>query len=214
MRPLLLLYLVTAPILADELPILLKEDFSNGAGRWETTDDKKWKITEVNGNPAFELLGISDYQPPHRSPLSIALLKDVVVGSFELTARVQTTQTSRGHRDICLFFGYQDPAHFYYVHLGEKPDPNSSQIFIVNDAPRKNLILTENGIPWKDGQFHTVKIVRDAESGKIDVFFDDMEKPVKSAVDKTFTKGRIGIGSFDDMGYFDDIVLRGAAVNP
>jgi hypothetical protein len=39
-----------------------------------------------------------------------------------------------------------------------------------------------------------------------------MEKPVKSAVDKTFTWGQIGIGSFDDMGYFDDIELRGVVV--
>ena len=37
-------------------------------------------------------------------------------------------------------------------------------------------------------------------------------KPVKSAVDKTFTWGQVGIGSFDDRGYFDDIVLRGAEI--
>jgi hypothetical protein len=30
-----------------------------------------------------------------------------------------------------------------------------------------------------------------------------------SVVDKTFGKGRIGIGSFDDMNDFDDIKLHG-----
>ena len=39
-----------------------------------------------------------------------------------------------------------------------------------------------------------------------------MEEPVKSAVDKTFTWGQVGIGSFDDKGYFDDIVLRGIEI--
>ena len=201
------------PVHADkELPVIHKEDFSKDASAWQTTDDSKWKLTTVEGNQVFELLGVSKYRPPFRSPHSIALLKDKIVGSFVLTARIQTTQTSRGHRDLCFFFNYQDPSHFYYLHLGEKPDPNSSQIFIVNHAPRKNLILSKEGIPWKNGQFHDLKIVRDVESGQIDVYFDDMEKPVKSAVDKTFTWGQVGIGSFDDRGYFDDIVLRGVAI--
>jgi len=214
MRSLCLLAILSSSLLAEEkeLPVVYREDFSKDASAWLTTDDSKWKLTNVNGNQVFELLGVSRYRPPFRSPHSIALLKDRIVGSFVLTARIQTTQTSRGHRDLCFFFNYQDPAHFYYLHLGEKPDPNSSQIFIVNQAPRKNLILSKNGIPWKNGEFHDLKIVRDVESGKIDVYFDDMEKPVKSAVDKTFTWGQIGIGSFDDKGYFDDIVLRGVAI--
>ena len=33
-----------------------------------------------------------------------------------------------------------------------------------------------------------------------------------SAIDKTFTWGQIGIGSFDDKGYFDDIILRGIEI--
>lgn len=204
---------LTSALFAEkELPVIAKEDFSKDSSAWTTTDDSKWKLTTVEGNQVFELLGVSKYKPPFRSPHSIALLKDKIVGSFVLTARIQTTQTSRGHRDLCFFFNYQDPSHFYYLHLGEKPDPNSSQIFIVNQAARKNLILTKEGIPWKNGQFHNLKIVRDVESGKIDVYFDDMEKPVKSAVDKTFTWGQVGIGSFDDRGYFDDIVLRGVEI--
>jgi hypothetical protein len=41
------------------------------------------------------------------------------------------------------------------------------------------------------------------------VYFDNMEKPYMTAKDKTFTWGRIGIGTFDDHGNFDDVVLRG-----
>ncbi|MFM1561331.1 MAG: hypothetical protein ACKJSK_18630 [Roseibacillus sp.] len=213
MRPILILLALAVSLHAEKpVPLIAKEDFSKGSDAWETTDDKKWKITEVDGNQVFELLGKSNYNPPHRSPHSIALLKDKIVGSFILTARIQTTQTTRGHRDLCFFFNYQDPTHFYYLHLGEVPDPNSSQIFIVNEAPRKNLILSKKGIPWKNGQFHNLKIVREVESGKIDVYFDDMEKPIKSAVDKTFTWGQVGIGSFDDMGYFDDIELHGVEI--
>jgi hypothetical protein len=61
-------------------------------------------------------------------------------------------------------------------------------------------------VPWTD-QWHQVKVVRDATKGSIEVFFDDMTTPQLSASDKTFGKGRIGIGSFDDMNDFDDVRL-------
>lgn len=209
---LLILALLPTLAVADPLPLVFSEDFSGDLSQWKPTDDKKWKLTTVGDDKAYELLGKSDYKPPHRSPHSISLRKDLLLGSFELTARIQTTQTTRGHRDLCFFFNYQDPAHFYYVHLGEKPDPHSSQIFIVNDAPRTAISKSKKGIPWKDGEWHKFKITRDVDSGRIEIFFDDMEKPVKSATDKTFTWGQIGIGSFDDQGYFDDIVVRGVVV--
>jgi hypothetical protein len=212
MQTLLITLALSPLLLAENLPLLLKEDFSKGAERWQPTDPKMWKLTEVGGNQVYELLGISDYKPPFRSPFSFALLKDHLVGSFELTARIQTTQKTTGHRDLCFIFNYQDPSHFYYLHLGEKPDEHSSQFFIVNEAPRTAISKSENGVPWKDGEFHTLKIVRDAESGRIDAYFDDMETPLKSAVDKTFTWGQIGIGSFDDMGYFDDLELRAVQI--
>ncbi len=41
------------------------------------------------------------------------------------------------------------------------------------------------------------------------MYFDDMENPVMTARDKTFTWGRIGIGSFDDTGEFDEVRLYG-----
>jgi hypothetical protein len=133
-----------------------------------------------------------------------------VVTDFELTARVQNTNSTAGpHRDLCIFWDYQSPSHFYYVHLGAKPDPHACQIFIVNDAPR--TMITERqakGTPWTDG-WHKVKVVRRVEDGTMEVYFDDMQKPYMTARDKTFASGQVGIGTFDDHGNFDDVVLRG-----
>jgi hypothetical protein len=154
--------------------------------------------------------GPSKYAPPHRSPHSIALLKDIKVGDFEMTARVQNTNATAGaHRDLCIFWGYQDPAHFYYVHFGAQADPNACQIFIVNDAPRKMITVKQaKGTPWTDG-WHKVKVVRRVSDGTIEAYFDDMKKPLMTAKDKTFGAGLVGIGTFDDHGNFDDVVLRG-----
>ena len=153
------LILAPAAAVADEskLPLILKEDFEHGFSRWKTTDpdpQKKsvWKIIEIGpkGNHALRCTGISDYKPKYRSPWSFALLKDVEVTDFELTLRCQETHVDAGpHRDLCIFWGYQDPNHFYYAHLGAKADPHACQIFIVNDADRDD----DHGRP---GEGHAV----------------------------------------------------------
>ena len=202
-----------------ELPLIVKDDFEQGMDRWETTDPagapSVWKIIEVGepGNHALRVTGTSKYQPPHRSPHSIALLKDVVVGDFELSTRVQETNVNAGpHRDLCIFWGYQDPSHFYYVHLGAKADPHACQIFIVNDAPRKMITVDQaEGTPWTE-DWHKVKVVHRVADGTMEVYFDDMENPLMTARDKTFRWGRVGVGTFDDHGNFDDIELRGKQV--
>ena len=207
----LTLILIASLSLAEEKSTrVFSDNFEKGADRWQPTDESKWKITEDNGNHVYHLLGKSDYQPPHRSPHSRSLLKDVKVTDFVMTAKVKTLQTPRAHRDMCLFFGFQDPAHFYYVHLGQATDPHANQIFIVNDAPRIKISeKTNSGTPWKDGAWHQVKLVRNVSDGLIEVYFDDMSTPQMVAHDKTFLWGQIGLGSFDDLGMWDDIEITG-----
>lgn len=200
---------------AEELPVVYADDFSKGSENWTPTDAKAWKITEVDGNKVFENLGGSKYEAPYRSPHNIALLNDHVVGDFVLTARVQSKQEPRDHRDMCLFFGYQDPANFYYVHLGQKADPHANQIFLVNEAPRVAISeKASDGTPWKSDTWHNVKIVRTVATGLIEIYFDDMETPTHVAHDKSFAWGQIGIGTFDDMGLWDDVELRGVKADP
>jgi len=205
--------LAIAPLSADEnkgeLPLVFSEDFENGFERWDMTDPNGWTHGKKDGNHVFGINARkNNYKPEVRSPYHIALIKDVELSDFVLTFRVRSTKDTGNHRDCCVFFNHQDPTHFYYVHLGAKPDPHSGQIMIVNGAPRKAITENENKVPWTN-EWHRVKVKRDSKKGTIEVYFDDMEKPVMTVNDQTFGKGRIGIGSFDDMNDFDDIELRG-----
>jgi hypothetical protein len=131
------------------------------------------------------------------------------VSEFVLEAKVKQTGREYGHRDLCLFFGYNDPSHFYYVHMATKSDPHANSIFLVNGAPRVSIAKERtDGTAWDD-QYHTVRVVRNPQSGLIQVFRDDMTKPIMSAEDKTFVSGGVGVGSFDDTGHFDDIRIWG-----
>jgi hypothetical protein len=209
---------------AETLPLLYADDFEHGMERWQTSDpnpaELSWQIVDLKGadgkpTKAFRVTGKSDYQPPFRSPPNFALLKDLTLGDFEITADVQSTNVDAGaHRDMCIFWGYQDPAHFYYVHFGAKSDPNACQIFIVNNAARRPITeKTAKGTPWTAG-WHKVKVVRRIADGTIEAYFDDMEKPFMAAHDTTFKWGRAGLGTFDDHGNWDNFELRGVEAKP
>ena len=40
--------------------------------------------------------------------------------------------------------------------------------------------------------------MRKVADGTIEIYFDDMKKPLMTANDKTFAWGQIGLGTFDD----------------
>jgi hypothetical protein len=192
-------------------PVLSTIDFdADDLEDWTFTDRGAWRV--VPGGPSgpyLEQFRASRYEPPVRSPLNIALLPDLGVTDLDLRLRVRSTARDYDHRDLCLFFGYQDPSHFYYAHLGKRADPHAHSIFLVNGEPRVSIAEDRtDGTPWTD-DWHTVRIVRRVEDGLIQVYYDDLEKPIMTAHDKTFTHGRIGVGSFDDTGQFDTIELRG-----
>ncbi len=207
----LVLLAVTSAVSAEKskLPLVFKDGFEKGADHWKPTDAKAWKVVETDRGKVYSQFQGSKYKPPQRSPLNISLLKDATVGDFVLTVKAQSTCRDYGHRDMCLFFGYQDPAHFYYVHLGKKADPHANQIFIVNKADRTMITKKKSpGTPWDD-KWHRVKIVRRVKDGAIEVYFDNMKTPVMTAVDKTFVWGQVGLGSFDDTGNWDNFRLHG-----
>jgi len=195
---------------AEDLPIVFEENFEKGADHWQPLDAKQWQIKKTDKGQVYsQHEKKSTYQPPHRSPTNVALLRDVTVGDLVLTAKVQSTHPDYGHRDAVIVFGYQDPAHFYYVHLGKQADDHANQIFIVNNEARKKISITSTtGTNWDDN-WHNVKVVRKVADGSIEIYYDDMTKPVMTAKDETFKWGRIGVGTFDDTSDWDDIVVRG-----
>jgi len=195
---------------AEEMPLVFEADFEDGKlDAWEAADAKAWRIEDVLGGKALALFGKSDYKPQVRSPLNLNLIKDISVGSFVLELKTLSTTKDYAHRDLCLFFGHQDPSHFYYVHIANKSDAHSNSIFLVDGKARVSIAKTRTeGTKWDDN-WHTVRLVRDVESGTIEVFFDDRPEPIMTAVDRRLVWGRVGVGSFDDTGRFDDIRLWG-----
>lgn len=198
----------------DGLPLVFHEDFSEGEKAIEKFDiinPADWKMSKnAAGKWVLNLFkkptNDSAGKPAVRSPFGQAIVKDLYVGEFVMEVKFTSTIPAYGHQDLCLFFGKVDPAHLFYVHFGRKPDANAGNIFIVDGAPRKNLLPPhDKGIEWTEKE-HTATVVRKAD-GLIQVSFDG--KPWLEVKSDKFPVGRVGVGSFDDTGEFSQITVWG-----
>jgi hypothetical protein len=184
--------------LREGFPVQYTQDFADARSLTDLTfsDARAWAWSEAS----LELHGESTYAPPHRSPLAMALIGDALFDDFVLEVEVLQTGREYGHRDLCLFFGFESPARFYYAHLATTPDEHAHNVFLVDGADRRAIApVAEKGVEWSD-TWHLVRLSR--IDGMIRVFFDDMTTPVIEASDATLGAGRIGLGSFDDTGRF------------
>jgi hypothetical protein len=215
---LFLLLLVSATVLAQSIPKDYKlvyqntfDDEKKAFRDFRFTQPSKWIYSTGKSGGALEFTGISDYQPPFRSPHTIGLISTAQVGSFILEADLLQTGKEYGHRDMCIIFGLQDSSHFYYSHVATKMDDNAHQIMLVNEAPRRKISsFTTQGVEWGQEVWHTVRVERNVDAGTIRILFDNVL--VEESTDKTFGKGYIGFGSFDDSGKIDNIRIWAPAV--
>ena len=174
MKNLLVLFLLLPFIsfaqsnLPEGYKLLYQQDFEALAAEKDFTfaEANGWQFTEADGHGrVLELVRKNDYQPAVRSPHSIAMLKDLRFGDFVLEADYKQTGREYNHRDLCVFFGMVDKSHFYYTHIASIADPNAHNVFIVNDAPRKNFAeKTTKGVDWGSG-WHKVRVERKIADG-------------------------------------------------
>lgn len=189
------------------------------------TDSSAWELRKEDGNTFLSLEGASKYEPPHRSPFNIALIKGITFGSFVLEVDIlqsgvkgtpiaqfmkenpdPTKAGGYAHRDHCFFFGFQDPAHYMYIHIAKTGDNNAHNVFVVDESPRTPITdFRTVGVDWGVNEWRKIRIVRDVDKSTVALYFDDMLTPIMIADDVPFEQGFIGFGSFDDIGWVDNI---------
>ncbi len=217
MRTIIFIILIqSACLMAADFPLLYEEKFEDEKlENWHPVPADGWQVIIKEDQPVLYLSEPGKLGTPRR-PGSYAILMPFDVGSFELIVNAKCqTDPSNKYRDLCLFFGFQDSVHFYYTHFSGTSDKVHNIIGLVNNADRVKINDEPAGgsVPrMKDSDWHTLKIVRDVDAATIKAYIDDMEKPVLTAGDSTFQHGKVGVGSFDDTGWFKDIKLYGEIV--
>jgi hypothetical protein len=172
---------------------------------WIFPHAEDWVSKTEDGQTYLHMLRPRDPGVPRR-PLQFARLKNVNVGSFDLSVKVR-----REGRSMIIVFNYVDTLHFYYTHVSRDrgtAQPVHNGIFLVDGAPRRRIAGTEAQPALPDTRWHTIRVVRNVKTGLIQVSSDVQQKPLFSVVDHHFTCGQIGLGSFDETGDFTDLKIN------
>ncbi|MEM7260369.1 MAG: DUF6807 family protein [Planctomycetota bacterium] len=179
------------------------------AGRAAMTPEGDWRFrgTTRDGHGTAQLHECSSsYEPPHRSPRRMLLVRDREYDDFVVEFDARHTGRDYGHRDLCLVFGFTDAAHFSYVHLAPNPDDHAGNVFVVDGADRKRVApVPTRGALWGNG-WHRVRVER-LPSRHVRVFFGDLDRPIFTTPEPVGTAGHIGVGSFDDTGEFGPLSI-------
>jgi len=217
--PLLLLLVLALGCRSAEtsgLPFLVEYDFEDGdATGLLPKEDADWQVAEEDGSMVYQLLAPGEFGAI-RAPAAWSVLQDFPVGSFSFTGRLKShTDPEVLARDLLVIFHYQDPTHLCYVHFAASSDEVHNIIGLVNGVDRVKINrepVGESVFRLTDSAWHEFKVTFDAGTGEIEAYLDDMDTPILTASNSTLRHGLVGIGSFDDTGSFDDLMLWGESV--
>ncbi|GIF63784.1 hypothetical protein Ais01nite_18190 [Asanoa ishikariensis] len=181
---------------------------------WAPVTPSKWQFT--NGQVILAEAG--EARPGPRRPFEYAVLTaGPSFGAVEVTAEVRLdTPVEVTNRDVIIVFGYRSDTEFYYAHVSTDNTiyPHNG-IFKVNNADRERIDYQWNGRSLGanpaivDAKWHTVRVKHLPTTGEIAVYVDGVKDPLMTAKDTTFGSGRVGFGSFDNIGRLRDLKVKG-----
>jgi hypothetical protein len=186
-----------------------------GASNWRPLTPSRWQFPGTAVIQAQR--GVA--RPGPRRPQEYAVLSaGPRFGSVEIRGEVRIdVPVAIAERDVILMFGYRSDTQFYYVHLSSDNTiyPHNG-IFVVNNADRLRIDQQWNGSRGappaiRDLAWHQVRVSYCADTGQIAVYLDGASTPLMTATDPTFRSGRIGFGSFDNVGRLRNLTVTGTA---
>ncbi len=206
------------------LHVRVEETFRLSDGEdWLARTPALWKVADEGGRRYLQMS-----KPPVRPalagvgrPQEYAIYRQYEFRTFSLSCFVRVDRPVEvPARDACIIFGRQDDTHLYYVHLSGLSDASHNTIVRVDGQTRRRL-TADNFNPkpiFTDTRWHKVDVLRDADTGRIQVYVDAFDqktaKPYFEMTDKTYEWGAIALGSFDDYASFANILIEGEARKP
>lgn len=200
-------------VLDDELqtyPTYFSDDFEDGdAIGWLPRNSDRWSVVQDEGDFSY-YLNTSDYEGELDDRLgeyTIIANNNFTDFQFSCMAKASEDFNVSEAADFDIVFGYQNDYNYYYVMFNQKED--FTNIFKIVNSQRFT-IATFYGSLLKDNLYHHIKIVRDGDI--ISVCFDGTE--IMKGYDTTYSTGKIGLGSFNDSAFFDDVLITEVVVTP
>jgi hypothetical protein len=191
---------------ADDGRVRLRDDFQQGSlAAWTLPRADDWEIVAEGPNRFLRLRQKGQIGEPRR-PLQYALRRDLCLGDFDLRVKMR-----RAGRSLLVVFGYQDTLHFYYAHLSSDRGDHRvhNGLFKVDGGERFRIAGSGSRPALPDSDWREIRVVREVAAGRMEVYAGGEAEPLFRHVDAAFGFGRIGLGSFDETGDFDDFRVEG-----
>ncbi|MCF6264890.1 MAG: alginate lyase family protein, partial [Xanthomonadales bacterium] len=181
-------------------------NFDNGQlpFSWTPLTASRWSVVMEGGNNAL-FLNDTEYSPLPTGRLGEHITSPDSYTDFTFSVKAKTKEPSGNlNADYALVFAYQDGENYYYM-LFNRIQTNTQLFKVV--AGERELLKTATTGRITDNNYHTVAVRRVADS--IEISFDN--SVVLEVTDSTFLSGKLGLGSFNDAAYFDDIRISGGS---
>jgi len=183
--------------------VLVREDFAVSTGSMEAVAGGAWGVSSGR-----YVLSDPDDGGEELPNANLAVAGPVVTGDFTLTALASATATDSPFNDFSVVFGYRDPENYWFASFSEGNDPNTSGVFRVEGGSRRELADITS--PVVAGAVYPVRVERQGSALRV---FRGGEQ-VAAVTDAASTDGRVGFGSRNDGGTFDELVVTGPAPAP
>ncbi len=176
--------------------------------QWAVFNSSDWKIADQNGTPILQLLTPREPLPGPRRPMQFALAQTPDFSRVRVSLDLRPRR-----RSLIVVFAYRDAAHFDYAHLSTDTglkQPVHNGIFHVFGGERVRISSQAGpaAFPETNRWYHAV-LDFDGHTGVVGVSVDGRAVPALHAVDLSLSSGKVGLGSFDEVGDFRNVRITG-----
>ncbi len=184
--------------------------------RWRVPLRDDWKVERQGGAEVLKLLiARPSTQPRRPTQYALAETPDYRRVTVEAEMKKEPFEARKRGTSLIIVYAWRDAEHFNYVHLSvdtAKKQPAHNGVFHVYGGDRARISSEEGPAALSDERWYKVRVIYDGTKGLVEAFVDGKTSPALRAVDLSLGAGKIGLGSFFDLGEFRNVVVKGEAV--
>jgi len=117
---------------------------------------------------------------------------------------------------LILIYGWQDANHYNYAHISSdaaRAVNVHNGIFHVFGGERVRISSLEGPGSFTGGDWTPVRLEFDGETGRCHVEVNGKRNPSLEGVDLSLRSGGVGLGSFNETGWYRNVRITGAAAD-
>ena len=183
--------------------------------KWRVPIAADWKMEKAGGIETLSLLVPRPSTQPRRpTQFALAETPDYIRVTVEADMKKEPAAARDRHTSLMIAYAWRDKDHFNYAHLSvdtAKEQPVHNGIFHVFGGDRVRISSNEGPATLAGEEWHKVRLVYDGRAGKVEVFVNGKTSPSMQATETKLGAGKIGLGSFFDLGQFRNVRIKGEA---